>query len=42
MTIQELYAQIGGNYEQAQRVMKMDKLSTAMCANSRAAAPTTR
>lgn len=26
MTIQELYAQIGGNYEQAQRVMKMDKL----------------
>lgn len=26
MTIQELYARIGGNYEQAQRVMKMDKL----------------
>ncbi len=26
MTIQELYAKIGGNYEQAQRVMKMDKL----------------
>ena len=26
MTIQELYAQIDGNYEQAQRVMKMDKL----------------
>ena len=26
MTIQELYAQIGGNYEQAQRVLRMDKL----------------
>lgn len=26
MTLQELYEQIGGNYEQAQRVMKMDKL----------------
>ena len=26
MTIQELYAKIGGNYEQAQKIMKMDKL----------------
>ena len=26
MTLEELYARIGGNYEQAQRVMKMDKL----------------
>ena len=26
MTIQELYAKIGGNYEQAVRVMKMDRL----------------
>ncbi len=26
MTLQELYAKIGGNYEQAQRIMKMDKL----------------
>lgn len=26
MTIQELYSEIGGNYEQALRVMKMDKL----------------
>jgi HPt (histidine-containing phosphotransfer) domain-containing protein len=26
MTVQELYAKIGGNYEQAQKVMKMDKL----------------
>ena len=26
MTIQELYAAIGGNYEQAVRVMKMDRL----------------
>ncbi len=26
MTIQELYAEIGGNYDQAVRVMKMDKL----------------
>ena len=26
MTIQELYAKIGGNYEQAQKNMKMDKL----------------
>ncbi len=26
MTIQELYAKIGGNYEQAVKVMRMDKL----------------
>lgn len=26
MTIQELYARIGGNYDQAVRVMRMDKL----------------
>ena len=26
MTIQELYAKIGGNYEQAQKIMKLDKL----------------
>ena len=26
MTIQELYTLIGGNYEQAQRVLKMDKM----------------
>ena len=26
MTVQELYAKIGGNYEQAQKIMKMDKL----------------
>ncbi len=26
MTIQELYEKIGGNYEQAQKIMKMDKL----------------
>ena len=26
MTIQELYAKIGGNYEQAQKIMRMDKL----------------
>ncbi len=26
MTIQELYAKIGGNYDQAQKIMKMDKL----------------
>ncbi|MBR6090319.1 MAG: Hpt domain-containing protein [Anaerolineaceae bacterium] len=26
MTLEELYKEIGGNYEQAQRVMKMDKL----------------
>ena len=26
MTLQELYTLIGGNYEQAQRVMKMDKM----------------
>lgn len=26
MTIQELYAKIGGNYDQAVKIMKMDKL----------------
>ena len=26
MTVQELYARIGGNYDQAVRVMRMDKL----------------
>ena len=26
MTIRELYAKIGGNYDQAVRVMQMDKL----------------
>ena len=26
MTIQELYAEIGGNYEHAQQIMRMDKM----------------
>jgi HPt (histidine-containing phosphotransfer) domain-containing protein len=47
MTIQELYDQIGGNYEHAQQIMKMDKMiskyllkltDSGVCENLRKAA----
>ena len=46
MTIQELYAEIGGNYEHAQKIMRMDKMiskyllkltSSGVCENLKAA-----
>ena len=49
MTIQELYEEIGGNYEHALQIMKMDKMinkyllkltGSGVCENCRAAAET--
>ena len=46
MTIQELYIEIGGNYEHAQKIMRMDKMiakylgklaSSGVCENLKAA-----